>query len=252
MFDALLTRIGGFRRAHRVGHVADEHDAELLRFVGRREISVPRDERLDLDEVDALVREVIHPPACIRGVRHGGGARKPRDGAVEHGARDDHPRSEEPAGGDFRAPHLEHGEIAAHVAHSRNAVGDEERGHHFFVARDPVPEYFVDVHVPETGNQILAGAVDEPRAGRRVHGIALAELDDALIFHDDRHVGLRRRPRRVDYRDMRDCNGGGRSGRCSGQRSGKRTAQHHQCSHVVLLEVTNLEVINRWRPAFSE
>src|SRR6202041_1800880 len=98
VLDALLARIGGFRGAHCIRHVTDEDHAELLCLVGRREVPIARDERLDLDEVDALVREVIDPPTPIRRVCHRRGTRKARYGAIEHGAGDDHPRSEKPPG----------------------------------------------------------------------------------------------------------------------------------------------------------
>ena len=52
VLDALLPRVGRFRGTHRVRYVTHEHDSEFLRFVGRREVPLAWNQRLDLDEID--------------------------------------------------------------------------------------------------------------------------------------------------------------------------------------------------------
>ena len=80
---------------------------------------------------------------------------------VEHRAADDHARAGNFSGGDLFAPVEQDGEIAAHVAHAGDAVGDEERKDDVAAAGEPIAERGVDVHVPQAGDEEFAVAVDE-------------------------------------------------------------------------------------------
>jgi hypothetical protein len=69
-------------------------------------------------------------------------------------------------------------------------IRDEERQHHLLIPRQPIAEYGVHVHIPEPWNQVPARAIHGPRVGGGMHGVALAELDDAPILDDDGHIRL--------------------------------------------------------------
>ena len=128
--EVFLARLAGVRcfcRRDRVGYVAGEGQPDLLRFVGDGEVGLAWEERVDLDEVGALVLEVADGAACLLLVRDPHGARPHGLGPVEERAAGDDPRAHERAGGDPLAPRLEELEVAAHVADAGHAVGDEER-----------------------------------------------------------------------------------------------------------------------------
>ena len=139
--------------------MADERDVLLAGFVGDGEDGVARNQRLEFDEVDAAALQVVDRAAAIVRSRDRDRTGKTRLRAIEHGAGDDHARADQGAGGDFFAPLLKHFQVAAHIAHAGYAVGDEQRQRDVFAARKPVAEDGVDVHVPEAGDEELAGAV---------------------------------------------------------------------------------------------
>ena len=54
MMMTVLSRCDGFRDTHFVGHVADDGQADLVRFGGSGEIRIVGDDALNFEEVDAL------------------------------------------------------------------------------------------------------------------------------------------------------------------------------------------------------
>lgn len=106
--------------------MAFEGNVDLLRFVGDGEIGFTGDTGLDFDEVDATRLEHVDGVASIFGCGDGDGGFISGLGAIEHGARDDHARTEDAVGGDLIAG-VENGiERRAHVANAGDAVGEEQ------------------------------------------------------------------------------------------------------------------------------
>jgi len=201
MLEALLPRFRGLGRPDRIGDMADEHDAPLVRFVGDREVRIARDIGLDLDEVDTAPDEHVHRAASVVGRRHRDRRRELGLRAVEHWAGDHHPRPEHPLLGDRGAGPQDRFEVAPHVAHAGDAVGDEQWNRHRLASRDPVSEERVDVHVPQARDDELAGRVDHARTGGRRAG---ADVDD--VVSADRHdlIRVKAAVTRIDHRDVCD------------------------------------------------
>jgi hypothetical protein len=62
----------------------------------------------------------------------------------------------------------------------------------------------MNVHVPETGYQVLASPVDDSRRAGIVEAAGLADLADASLIDDDRHARSRGGARAVDDRRIAD------------------------------------------------
>src|SRR5580704_12867446 len=70
MLDALLPRVGSLGGGDTVRNVADERDMLLLSGVGDREVSRATEDRLNLDEVDALRDQRLNIVCGLRRVGH--------------------------------------------------------------------------------------------------------------------------------------------------------------------------------------
>jgi hypothetical protein len=131
-------------------------------------------------------------------------AGKARLRAVEHGTGHDDARAEQRFRLNLFLPLLEYVEVAAHVAHPRDAVSDEQRQRDFFAAREPVAEDHVDVHVPEAGDEKFPFAINRD-------AVDAARLYAIFGTHDgenpgaaDQHAAMRQRLTAlyVDYGDV--------------------------------------------------
>ncbi len=118
--------------------------------------------------------------------------------------------TEQAPGLDLCAPVLERLKIATHVAHTRDAVGDEQWQHHPLVGRQPIAEDGMHVHVPQAGNQEFTVGVDEGCAARRREITTFSEVDDAAARHHHRHVAASRCTRRIDDGDVSESKCGHR------------------------------------------
>ena len=124
-----------------------------------------------------------------------------RIGAVDQraGRKDD--RAETPPRIDVIAklPDVRQRHVATHVADAGDAIGDQQGK----VGLGPALAQQVDVHVPETRDQVLALAVDAAdEFGSDCRGTA--DAGDAVAFDQHRHVGLWRRAAAVNQRHV--CN----------------------------------------------
>src|SRR5579863_843483 len=199
MLDAFLSSIGSLGGTNGIRYMPNKNDPQLLRLLRRREVTVPRDERLDLDEIDALCMQLIDDPPSIRRTSNRCGARKARRRPIEHRTSDDHARTEKTAGSNLRPPPLEYLDVTTHVAHTGDPVHDEHRQSHPLVGREPVAESRVHMHVPQTGHEVLALSLDDLRLLRRLHLTGLADLDNALAVHYDGHIRQSLATARVDH-----------------------------------------------------
>ena len=164
-------------------------------------------------------------------------ARRPSSGvviAIELGKRgcgpssigptDHHARPDQRPGSNLLAPLLQHFQLAAHVAHARNAIGDEQRQRDLLPAWEPVSEDHVDMHVPEPWDQELARPI-------HMHALQLpadasrgtADLLDFSVAHNHRAMRLRRPAGHINDGDVMDDQNG-RRGRLPG-RCRKRTTE---------------------------
>ena len=94
-------------------------------------------------------------------------------------------------------------EIAAKIAHTGDAVHDEQRQHHFTGAvksRSVVGEVRMNVHVPETWNYKHPGSIECRRSLRYLTRIF--DASDSLSLNDNRLVLLELAFGYVDDRDI--------------------------------------------------
>jgi hypothetical protein len=185
VLDALLACIRRFLDPHRVRHMPCEWNAPLLRLVGDREKHLARQRAVDLDEVVAVLLGALHRlPAVVRRVR--------RDRVAPEGLRPihddagkDHPGPGQRSFRQLPAP-LEVDRVARHHADAGDTVRGEERQvrrRHERIAWSPV-----GMHVPQAGDQELAGAFDDLRLVGNRHFAAAADGGDAFSVDQHRHV----------------------------------------------------------------
>jgi len=85
-------------------------------------------------------------------------------------------------------------DVTPHDAHSCNTIGEKQRE---ILGICPV-----NVHIPQAGNQELAGSVDQSGIVRRPDGGAFADFADTPVGDDDSHVPLGRSAGGVDNGDV--------------------------------------------------
>ena len=86
------------------------------------------------------------------------------------------------------------------------------------------------VHVPEPGDEELAGRVHHLGSFGGADLLARAERGDLLAREDDGHIGLGRRAGHVDDRDVGEGDVAGRRGMSGGAEQGERE-QRGESSH---------------------
>ena len=91
--------------------------------------------------------------------------------------------------------------IAAHITHSRHAERHVQRQHVLFVPK-------VNVHVPQSGNDVFAAAVDDVRAFRDPRGSRVPDSDDAFTAKHDCRMRTRWRAGPINQRDVANRRGG--------------------------------------------
>src|SRR6185295_13834943 len=153
MLDAFLTGGNHFVDANLVRNVADNRNSDLVRLGGGGQIGIVGNHRLHLDEVDSLRLQRVDRGCGAGGGGDGNRTRETQlavlERSVEHRAGDHHARANDVSSGNLFAPSEQHRHVAAHVAHTSDAVGDEQRQDDVAPARKPVAEGGVHVHVPE-------------------------------------------------------------------------------------------------------
>jgi len=205
VLEGALARGDGLRGADGVGDMAFEWDVALLRFVGDGEVGLARNAGLHLDEVGSALLQHGDGGASIRGGRDGDGCFVVGLGAVEHGAGDDHARAGDAMGGDLVASVQDGVEVAAHIAYAGDAVGEEEREDEVGAVGGGAAEVDVGVHVPQTGDEVLTGGVDDLAGGRRARGAR--DRVDAIVVDHDGAIRLGLSGDGIDDGDVRDGKG---------------------------------------------
>src|SRR6185437_6503828 len=196
VLDAFLTGRNNFSQADLIGHMADYRQVLLVRFRRCSQISVVRDDRLDLDEIHALSFQGVH---SSNGGRRGGDrdrTRKPqftvRQISVKHGAGNDHAWPDNVAARNLFSPFLKNGNVPTHVTYTGYTVGDEKGQNDFASARKPIAERGVDVHIPEPRQQVLPGSINYASSFRRLEAGAAGNRRDAISSNDNRAIGFDR------------------------------------------------------------
>jgi hypothetical protein len=64
------------------------------------------------------------------------------------------------------SPLQDGGQFVAHRPYPGDSVGDEERKRYLGRSGYPIAHVGVDVHIPQAGDEILSGSVDDQRAPR--------------------------------------------------------------------------------------
>ncbi len=91
-------------------------------------------------------------------------------------------------------------ELAEHLPHARDAMGNEQRAER----RERLRPGRMHMHVPQPRDEGIAGRIQNQRALRYPHGVARPERLDAVSPYHDCHVLTRACARHVDHRDMRE------------------------------------------------
>src|SRR5580658_3335441 len=203
MLEGALAGGHGFGCANGVRNMAFELDALLFRLIGNREVSLARSAGLSLDKVDSAALEHVDGLAPVLGScdRDTGLVLGLR--AIQHGARDNHARAEEPVRCDLAAGVQHRIEYAAHIPDARNAIGKQKRKDEVGAIGGGVVEIYMGVHVPKTRNEKLAAGIDHLSRDWLVFG-GRSDVGYAISIDCHCGVGLRPAVRDVDERDVSD------------------------------------------------
>jgi hypothetical protein len=200
VLHALHAEVGGLGGADRLGDVAGDGEALLVCLGHDGQEGRAGQLGVDLDEVGPALLEGLDrlPPFVRVGGDDSAGPERP--GPVHQGAGRHDARAQHAAVPDL-LPHQEDPvrEKGVHLADAGDPVGHEQR--QVRRHRD------VDVHVPQAGDEELAGAVHGPGALGDRNPVGLAQGADAAAGDDDGRVGPGRAAGRVDHGDVRDDQG---------------------------------------------
>ena len=181
----------------------------------------------DLDEVDAGSMQIVDGgPGRLRAIDALDERQLERQRPLQDRSRGKEPR----AARRRRPPTVPQGqnliEWRRHVADAGYAVRDEGRPG----PRSPVEPAEVDVHVPQTGDEKLAGCIDGFGAGwnDRTHTVNRADGRDSFAGDDHRHAGLCRGAGTVDDRDVLQQKR--RFGRRVAETSERQQSEDHACA----------------------
>ena len=107
-------------------------------------------------------------------------------------------------------------QIAAHVAHTCDSVGDKQRQNDFLASWNPIAKVGVNVHVPQAGDEKLAAPIHDLRISPRLVRRRL-DCDDVSIANDHHLIRFRGASSYINHSDVCDRQGfplfGGRSSR---------------------------------------
>ena len=212
MFDTLLSCLHDFFNAHLIRHMAHDRQALLVSFCGSGQVGIMRDDRLYLDEVNALFLELIYGG-------DGAGRSSDRDGTreaqfaigqvpIEHGTGDHHRWTDDLAMHDLAAPFREHREVPAHVTHAGDAIGDKERQNDVTSAGKPVAEGRMHMHIPEPRNEILTGGINNAGILRRMKSCRIGNRNDVISADDNCLILANRRCAGIDDNSVGNHNRG--------------------------------------------
>ena len=193
MLDTRLPRCDNFPNANFIRDVADNRQALFVGFRGSGKIGIVRNDRLDFDEVHALLFERVHGGDRVGRSSDGDGTGEAqfavRQISIQHGAGDDHARADDLAARDLFAPRHENRNVSAHIAHAGDTVGDEKRQDDVASAGKPIAESGVHVHVPQPRNEILTGGIDHSRVLRRLEFGRIGNGGDAIAGDNNGPIG---------------------------------------------------------------
>ena len=154
MFDAPLTEVGNHARRDHLRAMPSHRQSLCLGFIDDGQVHVGLETGIDLDEVDSLFLPLSDQRAPLFWcVRRGASRRlfRPTRVEIEPGSHD--PRSKPLTGPDLVTP-LKDERLTIQVANAGHSVDQahvKERRHRHI---------HVDVHIPETRDEILPGGRD--------------------------------------------------------------------------------------------
>jgi hypothetical protein len=195
VLHAPLARVRGLRSPYGERDVSGNGNPLPSRFICEREVRLAREPRIRFQQVHAALLHPAHQGTGLSRCRRPFHARGLSPGrAQDHGAGGHDARSHERAGGDLTAPvqHVLEGRlqlvagseaVRRHIPYARHAVGKVERQESF--ARDPVRGR-VDVHVPESRDEIFPSGRHHPRPGGNGDAAGRPDVRDAVACHHDR------------------------------------------------------------------
>ena len=182
-----------------------ERDFLFAGFLGNGKNGFARDKRLQLDEVRAALLQLVDRTPAVFGSCNRDRTGKARLGPIQHRTGGHDARSQHAPAFNLVPPGLNGCEVAAHVANAGDAVGNEKWQGNFLSPREPIAKNKVHVHVPQTGNQKRASAVQNYGSVARITSLlAGADRGDAVPFNDDDLVRMDFAGPHVDDIDVGD------------------------------------------------
>ncbi len=183
--------------------MAGEEDVLFFGFLGDREKGFARRHGDYFDEICSTLLEVPDGSTGFFGIRDGILLGSLLAAAGQPGTGGDDVRTEEFAGFDIALPGEKHIEVAAHVAHTCDAIGEQEREQGVFapggIGADAGK---VHMHVPQAGNEEFATSVDDAGGLIKLGSRGRADGSDSIFDDDDGLIRLRSAARSVDDADM--------------------------------------------------
>jgi hypothetical protein len=208
MLDAPLAGIRGFGGADQLGHVPGDGDSQSRRLARHREVCLARDRVVHLDQVGAAACQAANGvAACGFGDNPENGL-PCREHAVHDGTGGDDAGPEQLSEPNPLLPVVQLLEPAAHVADAGHTVGNQDGEHRLElgwgdVRRPQLEIADVRVHVPESGDQELAGRIDHAEATGRLELRGRRDRRDTAPQDADAHLARRVAAPRVDDGDAR-------------------------------------------------
>jgi len=74
--------------------------------------------------------------------------------------------------------------VSAHIAHAGHAISDEKRQEDVASPRKPIAKGGMHMHVPKSGNKILAGGINHARILRQLKFCRIRNRGDVIAGDD--------------------------------------------------------------------
>src|SRR6478672_268295 len=147
-------------------------------------VSVTRKSVIYLDAIGSALLQIIHCFSTFVGIgNHNCRTMSSRIRAIQDWATSYNSRSEQLSGRNLRTPFEQLFKVAANIANSNDAVGNEHRERTRNLSE-------VHVHVPQPRNEKKSLSVDDLGGARYANLVAGSNLFDAVPLNHDSHVGV--------------------------------------------------------------
>ena len=190
VLDAAHPGVGRIHDGDRLWHVSRKHEVMPPGLLDSGIVDLAGQPVVNLQEIDAAGNQGVDGAASLLGrVDHVLRAEPSSLRRFQERTGGDDPRRGQVLAGDAALAGQQLAEIASHVPHAGHAVGEKQLVHvHREVVVDAVVLEGMRVHLPQTRNQELAAAVEDPRSGWRIRPCGRTNRGDPVASHDDRLI----------------------------------------------------------------